>query len=170
MIRTNNFQPTKYSPSRHSIGGKLAVAAKRGQIVRRKAGTTDELELATGTGGFHLTRDVVTAADAKAFHEADLLRENKGGFQTPFVVDGAVQAEDFAEVWVEGPDLLGAGMDNSVTVGTPLMVSGGKFIPLATPATNENYGVVRENIAAINHPGPARRFLIQITRQPKRTP
>ena len=163
-IRVNNFQPVKYGSDRHSIGGKLAVAAKRGMIVSRKAGAVDELELATGKAGFFLARDVVSAADAKAFVEADELRPNKSGFQSPYVIDGSVQAEDFEEIWVEGTDLLNASMDVNTPVGAQVTTSAGKFTEVTSLTTQEVIGKVVLNIAAINTVAPARRFLLQIIR------
>jgi hypothetical protein len=163
-IRVNNFQPVKYGSDRHSIGGKLAVAAKRGQIVNRKSGVVDELELATDKAGFFLARDVMSAANAKLFVEADELRPDKAGFQSPYVIDGSVQAEDFEEVWVEGTDLLDAAMDVNVAVGAQLTSAAGKFKPITHAATQETIGKVVLNIAAVNTAAPARRFLIQIVR------
>lgn len=163
-IRVNNFQPVKYGSDRHSIGGKLAVAATRGMIVNRKSGATDELELSTGKAGFFLARDVVSAASAKAFVEADELRPNKGGFQSPYVIDGSVQAEDVVELWVEGATLLDASMDVNTPVGAQVTSLGGKFSEVTSLTAQEVIGKVVLNIPAINTASPARRFLIQVIR------
>lgn len=163
-IRVNNFQPVKYGSDRHSIGGKLAVAATRGMIVSRKTGATDELELSTGKAGFFLCRDVVSAANAKAFVEADELRPDKAGFVSPYVIDGSVQAEDFTEIWVEGSALLDASMDVNTRIGDQVTAVAGKFAEVTSLTTQEVIGKVVLNIAAINTASPARRFLIQIIR------
>ncbi len=162
-IRVKNFQPVKYGSDRHSIGGKLAVAAKLGMIVSRKSGAVDELELATGKAGFFLCRDVVTAADAKAFVEADELRPDKAGFVSPYVIDGSVQAEDFVELWVEGSDLLHASMDVNTPVGAQVTSAAGKFSEVTSLTTQEVIAKVVLNIAAVNG-GGGRRFLLQIIR------
>ncbi len=162
-IRYKNFQPVKYSPGRHSIGGILAVAAVQGMIVSRLAGSVDTFELATGKAGYFLTRNVVSAADAKAFHEADMLRLNKGGFQSPFVIGGAVQAEDFEEFWVEGSALLDASMDVDTRVGDQVTSVAGKFSEVTSLTTQEVIAKVVLNIAAING-GGGRRFLLQTIR------
>lgn len=160
MIRSKNFQPVKYPANRHQIGGTLAVVAKQGQIVNRTSETA--VGLATGKAGFFLTRDVMAAADLKAYHDADELRPNKDGFQTPFLVGDSVQAEELVEVWVEGADLLGAGMDETIVAGQQVTTAAGKFVPLTDANTQEKMGVVRVATAAANADAPAPRFLIEI--------
>lgn len=163
MIRTANFQPVKYPANRHSIGGTLAVAAKRGQIVVRTSATA--VGLATGKAGFFLTRDVIDNDDGTAltaYHDADELRPNKAGFQTPFVKGGSVQAEELAEVWVEGTDLLHSSLDENTTVGTKVTTNGGKFAELTDSEAQECMGVIRVVDAAVNAASPAKRFLIEI--------
>lgn len=162
-IRSKNFQPVKYSPSRHSVGGILGVAAVRGMILNRLAGSVDTWELATGKAGYFLTRDVVSAAAAKTFHEADMLRPDKGGFESPFVVGGSVQVEDYEEFWVEGADLLHASMDAATPVGAQVTSAAGKFSEVTSLTTQEVIAKVVLNIAALNG-GGGRRFLLQTVR------
>lgn len=162
--RTRNFQPVKYAANRHSITGLLAVAAVAGMVVSRKAGATDELELATGKAGFFLDRDVVANnAALKALIDANELRPNKDGFEYPYVAGQAVTAEDFDEVWIEGA-ALDASMDGTVTVGSRFTTASGK-IAKWTATTQESLGIVRETIDDIN--GAGKRFLIQIAREAK---
>lgn len=162
-IRINNFQPVKYGSDRHSIGGKLAVAAVRGMIVSRKTGAVDELELSTGKAGFFLARDCVSAATAKTFVENDELRPDKAGFVSPYVIDGVVQADDFTEIWVEGSDLLHASMDVNTRIGDQVTAVAGKFSEVTSLTTQEVIGKVVLNTPALNG-GGGRRFLIQIIR------
>lgn len=160
-----NFQPNKVAAHRNSIGGKLAVVAKRGQIVTRKAGATDEVELATGKAGLFLRRDVVEAAAHKTLVEQEQIYPNKNGFELPYIKDGSVQAEDYSEVWVEGTDLLDASMDETVTARTPVTTAAGKIAVLTDSATEETLGFVELNEAAKN--GAGRRFLIEVARSAK---
>ncbi len=168
--RFRNFQPNDIQSERKSIGGKLAVAAVMGMVVCRKAGATlalqDELELATGKSGFFLRRDVADAAALKAFVDADVLRPGKAGWETPYLIGSSVQAEDFDEIWIESPELLHASMDVDTPVGSRVTTAAGKITEW-TATTQEAFGIVRENIPAINTAGPARRFLIEIIRAPK---
>lgn len=171
MIRTANFQPVKYPANRHSIGGTLAVAAKRGQIVSRTSDTA--VGLATGKSGFFLTRDVIdndNGTALTAYHDADELRPNKAGFQTPFLKGGSVQAEELPEVWVEGSDLLHTDMDNTVVAGQKVTTNAGKFAKLTSSITQECAGVVRVVVAAANSPAPAKRFLIEVLATNTHTP
>lgn len=168
--RTRNFQPVKYAANRHSITGLLAVAAVAGMVLSRKAGATDELELATGEAGFFLDRDVVAnKAALAALVDANELRPDKDGFEYPYVAAGAVTAEDFAEIWIEGA-ALDASMDAATVVGSAVTTAAGKIAELTNSETQEALGVVRQNIAAINTASPARRFLIEIRRAPLNVP
>lgn len=167
MNAARNFQPVKTPKGRHSIGGLLAVAAVLGQIVTRKAGATDTLELATGKAGYFLTRDVVSSAAMKTYMEQDELYPDKGGFGSPFVVGGSVQAEDLPEVWVEGPALL-SGIDTDTPVGTVVTTNAGKLVPLTDAETQEPMGIIRQVIAAINDDtADAARVLVEVRRGQK---
>lgn len=163
-LQYNNFEPVKSPAGRHSIGGSLAVTAKRGMIVT-EAVADNTLELATGRAGFFLTRDVVSAADFKIALEQEELYPDKGGFPLPTQVGKSAQAEHFQEVWVEGADLLDANMDASVAARAPVTTNAGKFAKLTASATQEAMGVVVKNEPAKN--GAGRRFLILVTRTPK---
>lgn len=170
MIRYKAFQPTKREANRFSIGGLLAVAAVEGMIVNRKAGTADTLELSTGKAGYFLSRDVKSLADIQTHVRADVLDPNKGGFQTPFQVDGSVQAEDYDEVWVEGAGLLDASMDNTVVAGANVTSATGKYALLTNSETQESLGVV-----SLVEPGrlpgsTGKRFCIQVRRSVKNIP
>ncbi len=171
-IRNPNFLPVRYPTDRHTETGKLAVAAVLGMVLVHKAGAgaDGEFELADGEAGFFLTRDVVSAADAKAFFEADQLRPDKAGFQSPFVVDGNVQVEDLDKFWVEGPALLDASMDADTPIGSSVTTAAGKIAELANSETKEALGIVRDKVAALNHAAPAKRFLIEVVRAPKNVP
>lgn len=170
-MRIQNFQPVKYNKGRHSIGGVLAVAAVRGMIVCRSTSAEDTLALATGKAGFFLTRDVVAnEAALKAYHDADELRPNKAGFQTPAVAGDVVQAEELHEVWVEGTDLLDASITNSTPAGSKLTTTAGKFALLTNSNTQECVGIIRTVLAAQNAVAPAKRFLIEILRNPVNLP
>lgn len=165
MSTTNrNFQPVKYAANRHSVTGVLAVAALAGMVLSRKAGETDVLELANGKAGFFLDRDVVSAADFKTATEQHQLYPNKAGFVYPYMIGGAVTAEDFEEIWIEG-DALHSSMDSSVTADTGVTTNAGKVCKLTDMLTQEALGIVRQNIPAIN--GAGRRFLIEIRRSVK---
>jgi hypothetical protein len=167
MPKYKLFQPVKTPPNRHSIGGKLAVAAKRGMIVNHKAGTTDELELSTGKAGFFLAFDVVAdLATLKGLIDANELRPNKAGFEYPLVAGSVVQAEDFVEVWVEGSDLLHASMDEDVLPDTPITTAAGKITVLTDSVAQEAMGKVVLNEAG-KVDGDNRRFLLQIARSTK---
>lgn len=166
--RIRNFQPVKYAANRHSITGLLAVAALAGMVVTRKSGATDELELATGKAGFFLDRDVVAnAAALKALVDANELRPNKDGFEYPYVAGGAVTAEDFAEIWIEG-DALDSSMDVNTVVGSAVTTNAGKIAELTDSEAQEALGIVRLNEADAN--GSGRRFLIEVRRAPKNVP
>ena len=166
--RTRNFQPVKYPANRHSITGTLAVAALMGMVVTRKSGETDVLELANGKAGFFLDRDVVAnAAALTALVDANELRPNKDGFEYPYVAGGAVTAEDFAEVWIEG-DALDSSMDANTVVGSSVTTESGKIAELTDSEAQEALGIVRQNIADAN--GSGRRFLIEVRRAPKNIP
>ncbi len=167
-VRVNMFQPVKYNPGRHSFAGTFVGTGKRGLILTRHATSKDVLILANGVSGFFATRDIVADNDAlQAFVEADSLRPNKGGFQSPFVSGGAVQVEDYEEVWVEGTDLLDASMDVNTAVNTQVTTANGKFSERTSLTTMEGIAIVKQNIPAINTDAPARRFLLQIIRTPK---
>lgn len=165
--RTRNFQPVKVAAGRQSITGILAVAALQGMVLARTAGAADTLELADGVAGMFLREDVVSSAALTTLIEADELRPNKGGFQYPYTVGGAVTAEDYAEVWIEG-DALDASMDVNTVIGSSVTTSAGKIAELTDSEAQECLGVVRDNIAAIN--GAGRRFLIEVARAPKNVP
>ena len=167
MIPVKNFQPVKPKSDRHSIGGILAVAAVAGMVVSHHATAEDTLELATGKAGYFLTRDVKTAADLKTFSEQNQLYPDAGGFETPFLVGGSVQAADYDEVWVEG-EVLDASMDAATTIGCPVTTNAGKIAEVTNAATQEVLGVVEKNIAAVN--GAGRRFLIRVQRDGRGTP
>ncbi len=165
-MQYRNFQPNDVSATRKTITGILPVAAVMGMIVNRNSTTTDTsdvLQLSTGRAGYFLRRDVVTVAARKAWLDADELRPNKGGFEVPYVIDGAVTAEDFDEVWVEGSALLDASMDAATAVGANVTSSAGKFAEVTNLATQDILGVVQVNEAALNG-GGGRRFLIRVTR------
>ncbi len=170
--RVDNFLPVRYPSDRHTETGKLAVAAKRGMVVCHKAaaGADGEVELATGKAGFFLTRDVVSAADLKTFHEGNMLRPDKEGFQSPFVINGHVQAEDLDSFWVEGADVLGASMDADAPIGASVTTAAGKIVLLEDSEAEECLGIIRDKVAAVNAASPAKRFLIQVVRAPMNVP
>jgi hypothetical protein len=172
MIKLPNFQPVKYAANRHSIGGvtDAAFVAKRGQIVQQTA-DGDGIEIADdGKAGYFLTRDVMLAADLKAWHDANELRPNKAGFTTPFLAGQPAQAEDLKEIWVEGTDLLDASIDENTAVDTALTTDGGKFAVLTDSEAQECIAIVRAKVAALNDDAPAKRFLLEIVRAPKNIP
>lgn len=172
--RVRNFQPNDIADDRKTITGLLAVAAVMGMVVNRKVGSTlstqDQLELSSGKAGYFLRRDVADPAGLKAFIDADVLRPNKLGFETPYPIGGVCQAEHFDEVWVEGIDILGAGMNTAAGTSFAVTTLNGQIIPLTHTATQETLGIVRENIPAVNTASPARRFLIEIRRAPLTAP
>lgn len=168
--RNRNFEVVQINPARNSMTGVLAVAAVMGMLVSRKAGAVDTLELADGTAGLFLRRDVVDAATLKTLTDADILRPNKADFVMPYTVNGAVTAEDYAEVWVEGTELLDSSMDANTLVDSAVTTKDGKIAELTDSEAQEALGIVRQNVAAINHAAPARRFLIEVRRAPKNVP
>jgi len=166
--RTRNFQPVKYPANRHSITGLLAVAAVAGMVVSRKAGATDELELANGKAGFFLDRDVVAnKAALAALVDANELRPNKDGFEYPYVAGGAVTAEDFAEVWIEG-SALDSSMDANTVLRSAVTTVNGKIGELTDSETQEAIGIVIDKIDDAN--GAGKRFLIEVRRAPINVP
>ena len=171
-MRTRNFQPVQYNSSRNTQTGVCAVAAVMGMVLSLKDDDleTPILELADGKAGLFLDRDIVAnKAALQVLVEANELRPNKGEFEYPYVAGGAVTAQDFDLVWVEGA-ALHASMDVETTIGQQVTTAAGKITELTNSETQECLGVVRKNMAAINTTAPARRFLIEVIRAPKNVP
>ena len=166
-IRNQNFQPVKYNASRPSFGGITpdSMVLKRGNIVTHNPAAENALIIAPdGKAGFFLTRDVMPQADLKAYVDADELRPNKAGFQTPFLAGQSAQMEGYDEIWVEGTDHLDVSITNSTAVGQSITTKGGKFSALTTPASQELIGIVRTVIPSFNGAAGTKRFLIEIVR------
>jgi len=167
MIRTQNFQPVKYCSDRFSAGGitPADMVLKRGNIVTHSPTAENALVIAPdGKAGFFLTRDVMLATGLQAYVDADELRPNKAGFQTPFLAGGSAQMEDYDEIWVEGTDHLDVTVGNAIVAGQKLTTKGGKFSTLTNSETQELIGIVRTVIPSANGAGGTKRFLIEIVR------
>lgn len=167
-MRTANFQPIEYSATRFTVTGLLAVAALAGMVVNVKAGTDYELELSTGVAGFFLDKDVVAnKAALQALIEANMLRPDKDGFEYPDVAGGAVTAQDFGVIEIEG-SALDASMDADATAGMSVTTAAGKIALLTDSEAEESLGIIRSVADDVN--GSGKRFTIQIIRAPKNIP
>src|SRR5690606_36172215 len=103
------------------------VAAVMGMVVNVKDDDleTPTLELANGKSGLFLDRDVVAnKAALQALVESNELRPNKDGFAYPYVAGGAVTAEHFDLVWVEGA-ALHVSLDVDTVIGQQVTTNAG---------------------------------------------
>lgn len=164
-VKYRDFQPVKSSPTRHTIGGKVAFEAPRGLVVLPKSDGTDELVKANGKAGYFLMRGVVTAAALTAAIKANEVPTGMASpaeFEYPYEVNASGQAEDLQEFWVEGDDLI-HDLDENTTVGTKVTTNAGKIAELTDSATQECLGIVRA-IEDAKNTEDAKRFRIEVIR------
>jgi hypothetical protein len=146
--------------SGNSISGKVTFAAKQGQIVQIKGSTTVgkpgvsdsnvELQLANGTRGFHLERDLIQGEvplEMIAFNKDYLTPEilspdGSGGYM------GWASARQVQEVELEGSDLLDASITSGLALNTELSTKAGKVSVRGTVGVaDELYGILRGYLA-----------------------